>query len=394
MALPPLDILLYGHDGRGLGHASRTIGIGMALRRLYPRLRVLFVSGCRLSQELIGAAPLDWLKLPSYETAVVDGTSRGIDGTSNFSDSELATLRSETLRTIIKLYRPRLVLADHSPQGKHKELVAALEHSGGTNTRWVLGVRGVIGAVPQLQSERGQRLFERYFSTLLWYGDRAVLGESHLLQLQRHFGVAPVECGYVSRAAEVSRLHDSSLLSPQKLAGTISIPWLGESTAGLLTELAEAIRRLGPQWGAWRLFVGVDAGSEEEKTVQSLFGTLPNCFVEPPGSRYLSALAQSQCAVIYGGYNSLMDVLYRGLPTVVLLREMRDNEQQIHLNQLMHTTPHQFLVLSEAEATREDIYTALQRQLSQAAPKRAGVNLEGAPRAAHTLVALLNQQPT
>jgi predicted glycosyltransferase len=54
-----LDVLIYAHDGRGLGHASRSIGVGMALRRLYPDLKVLFVSGCSLSQELIGAAPLD-----------------------------------------------------------------------------------------------------------------------------------------------------------------------------------------------------------------------------------------------------------------------------------------------------------------------------------------------
>ena len=50
-----LDVLIYAHDGRGLGHASRSIGVGMALRRLYPELKVLFVSGCSLSQELIGS---------------------------------------------------------------------------------------------------------------------------------------------------------------------------------------------------------------------------------------------------------------------------------------------------------------------------------------------------
>ena len=61
-----LDVLIYAHDGRGLGHAGRSIGIGMALRRLAPQLKVLFVSGCSLAQELIGRAPLDWLKLPSY----------------------------------------------------------------------------------------------------------------------------------------------------------------------------------------------------------------------------------------------------------------------------------------------------------------------------------------
>ncbi|MFC1516801.1 hypothetical protein ACFL7E_08620, partial [Thermodesulfobacteriota bacterium] len=75
-----LDILLYAHDGRGLGHASRSIAIGMALKRLYPDFRVLQVTGCNLSQSLIDRAPLDWIKLPSYATRVHAGVSGGTDG--------------------------------------------------------------------------------------------------------------------------------------------------------------------------------------------------------------------------------------------------------------------------------------------------------------------------
>ena len=111
-----LDILIYAHDGRGLGHASRSIGIGMALRRLFPNLKVLFVSGCRQSQELIGAAPLDWLKLPSYETIVENGKSRGIIGKSMFSDNQIGEFRAKELEHLVALYRPRLVLVDHTPQ--------------------------------------------------------------------------------------------------------------------------------------------------------------------------------------------------------------------------------------------------------------------------------------
>jgi len=42
-----LDILLYGHDGRGLGHVSRSVAIGLALRRLYPHLKICVITGCR-----------------------------------------------------------------------------------------------------------------------------------------------------------------------------------------------------------------------------------------------------------------------------------------------------------------------------------------------------------
>ncbi|MFW2368793.1 MAG: hypothetical protein ACN4GW_20440, partial [Desulforhopalus sp.] len=113
-----LDVLIYGHDGRGLGHVSRSIAIGMAMRRLYPERKVLFVSGSSFSQELIGAAPLDWLKLPSYATRVVGGRVRGVTGPSMFEDHRLGELRGQELAHLIELYRPKLVLVDHTPQGK------------------------------------------------------------------------------------------------------------------------------------------------------------------------------------------------------------------------------------------------------------------------------------
>ncbi|MCP4409301.1 MAG: hypothetical protein GY807_16420, partial [Gammaproteobacteria bacterium] len=178
----------YAHDGRGLGHASRSIGIGMALRRLFPHLKVLFVSGCRQSQQLIGAAPLDWLKLPSYETTVENGKSRGVIGKSMFSDSQIGRFRTKELEHLVALYRPRLVLVDHTPQGKHRELVPALSIGRDIGTLWILGVRGVLGDVDQTRSELAVSLFRKYYRGLLWYGDSRVLGESHLKQLQKQYG--------------------------------------------------------------------------------------------------------------------------------------------------------------------------------------------------------------
>ena len=143
-----LDILIYAHDGRGLGHVSRSLGIGMALRRLYPELKILFISGSAFTGELLGKAPLDWLKLPSYKTEVIGGKSCGIRGDSMFSDTELGGLRGNVLAQTVSLYKPRLVLVDHTPQGKHRELLPTLE-SAPMDCRWVMGVRGIMGAVTQ-----------------------------------------------------------------------------------------------------------------------------------------------------------------------------------------------------------------------------------------------------
>ncbi len=385
-----LDVLIYAHDGRGLGHAGRSIGIGMALRRLYPDLKVLFVTGCNLAQELIGTAPLDWLKLPSYETRVVAGKSVGIHGKSMFSDAELGWLRGQELAQLVALYRPRLVLVDHTPQGKHKELVPALSAGSGGDTRWILGVRGVVGAVRQARSELARELFKAHYHGLLWYGDALVLGTSHREQLRRHYDTEPVECGYVLRLAELARWERPVPVSEAPVAGVLSIPWLGEKSLDFLVLLAGVLQKIPECHGRWWLFVDIDQLTAAGQRVSALFAGMENCRVEPPGRRYAAVLPQAGTAVIYGGYNSLMDVLHAGIPAVVVLRDMQDAEQQIHLRKLREVAGEALVTVSETGVTAEELERLLLANLRRGRLPSVVLKTDGATRAAEYLHGLLS----
>lgn len=390
-----LDILIYAHDGRGLGHAGRSIGIGMALRRLFPHLKVLFVSGCRQSQELIGASLLDWIKLPSYETVVHGGKSTGIPGKSGFSDYQLGFYRAREIEHLVRMYQPRLVLVDHTPQGKHRELVPALELGREIGTQWVLGVRGVVGAVSQAGSELAGDLFRKYYRDILWYGDREVLGGAHADQLLQQYGMVPMECGYVSRLAEVaSRQGDTFINSSEgrNLAGTVSVPWLGEKSLGFLEQLAEALAGVPGDYGDWRLFVDTGGSVKVKKNVWEMFSGLRHCWLEEPGQRYGDALMHSRTAVIYGGYNSLIDILFSGLPALVVEREMRDNEQQLHLHRLQKKIGNRIHVIPESEVSAEQIVSFLLDNLSKERVVTAPVNLGGATEGAVILNQILLEE--
>lgn len=393
-----LDILLYAHDGRGLGHVSRSAAIGMALRRLFPELSVLLVTGAAATQELIGDRGLDWLKLPSYATEVMAGVSRGVAGPSGFDDSELGELRARQLHQVVDLYRPRLVLADHTPQGKHRELIPALQHSSeksGGQTRWLLGVRGVVGGVAQVGSQTARATFNDHYHDLFWYGDSGVLGPAHLQWLRDFYQVAPYECGYVARLREVMA-EAPAAISPGP-AATVSIPWLGEHTAHFLEQLAQAIRNLGGGYGGWNIFC--------ESKGQRFFKDIPHCQTLPfSGSGYVQSLAASRVAMIFGGYNSIIDVLSLGVPTVVVLREMADNEQQLHLEHLHKAAGTGLDSFDESQATTAVLLDTLKRklQLSNRRPSsssrvagavsvqpQAVINLTGAENAARRLTQLV-----
>jgi predicted glycosyltransferase len=389
--IPRLDVLLYAHDGRGLGHAGRTIAIGMALRRLEPDLRVLFLSGCSLAQELISSAPLDWLKLPSYETIVDGGRSRGITGKSNFTDTHLGILRAEQIRHIVETFCPRVVLADHSPQGKHRELLPALQlthrQSGRVkDTLWVLGLRAVIGQVSQVGSPLASSVFKDHYSSLLWYGDSGILGSEQLRTIGEHFGTTPVECGYVSRLNEV--MPEKFGFQGDMLAGTVSVPWIGEKTPVFLRNLYTALEKAGDRFGVWMLYL--DAAHSRSEEFHTLFRSLPWCRVEEPGQRYVRSLKHSRCAIVYGGYNSLMDVLSLSLPALVILRDMQDSEQQFHLDRLKRLSGTSLTTLEE-ECEEDRLSQALRSVLEDTRGAPVRIDFDGAGKAAEHLVTLLQR---
>lgn len=389
-SLPGLDILIYAHDGRGLGHVSRSVAIGMAARRLFPDLKVLLVTGARITGELIGSAPLDWLKLPAYATRVVDGKSGGCDGPANFTDTELGTLRTLTLKSLITLYRPRCVLVDHMPRGKHKELQAAIEATRDSGTAWVLGLRGIVGKVPKLASTSAISFFNNHYRHILWYGDAAVLGKDQPETISRTFGVMPVETGYVSRFAEWRHWTETTR-GDTGVATVISIPWWGEHTPAAMRPLIDVLEKIGDRFGRFDIFVGRNEKHDRHPAVTRKMASLPFCRLAPVGMGYFDSLNAARSALIYGGYNSLTDILFAGLPAIVLLRGMQDGEQEKHIellnkNKQFHLTP-----MSEKNLDADRLHKTLLRQLTGGGRRNTNVMLNGAENAARILAKIINR---
>jgi len=373
-----LDFLLYAHDGRGLGHASRGVAIGMAIRRLFPKCKTLFVSGCKQASALIGPAPLDWIKLPSYETRIIQGKAEGSDGDSKFYKSVLGQLRTEMLASIVRVFKPRVVLVDHAPSGRREELHGALEETKDTDTRWVLGLRGIIGDDKDVWSDYAVQFFKEYYHSILWYGDTNVLGRDYPNMVESRFGVKPLETGYVSRVREIKHI---IALEKDPVAGTIAIPWGSDATWAFMRNIHSALAAIDNTYGRWRLFVP----GEKKDTIQELFRSLSFCTIEEVSERYVPALLNSKAAMVYAGYNSLTDVLAAQIPSVVLLRDVEDKEQEDHLTRLIPFTKESIQVLAESKADARTIRAALEKQLHASVWRDQTINIRGAEMAASFL---------
>ncbi len=377
-----IDLIIYAHDGRGLGHVSRSVAIGLAVRRMYPRMSVLLLTGSSAVAELVGTGDLDWIKLPSYKTRITDGKSSGAMGPSNIEDKLLGELRAENIRHIINSYKPKVFLADHTPQGKHKELIPS--HMVSPETRRVLGVRAVVGDVDKVWSDFSADVFKGTYQDILWYGDSSVTGESEIEALVRRYNVRPYETGYVSRFAEMDKISPVAG-SSRKQAGIISVPWSGEGTMSVLEKLSAALRNMDSSFGEWKIFMNLrESGAER---AQQCFAGLDNVCFSPVGPDFFSELACSRSSVIYGGYNSLTDVMACGVPSVVLLRGMKDGEQEEHAAVLARNSGSIVDVYPEQDLSSSDLETSLRKCLENGTqPER--INLDGAENAARYLAGL------
>ncbi len=377
-----LDILLYAHDGRGLGHASRTIGIGMALKRLYPHLRILFVTGANISQSLIGNASLDWVKLPSYASQIIDGVSTGIDGPANFSKFVLAEHRKTMLSQIVSSFKPRCVLVDHSPLGKRKELFEAINVSKNFDTKWILGLRAVIGTQKDFWSEEVRNTFQKHYHSIFWYGDKKVVGAEHLDRINNHFECDAIETGYVSRLYESKKLINTS---HKKLTGTVSIPWLSKDTHNFIKALKETLEHRDRD-ERWKIFID----KKELEAVSELFASINNCSIEPVGEKYTKAILNSKIAIIYGGYNSLMDVYAAQTPTIVIERYMQDQEQELHIQRLLSFTPNFMARIDEQKSDSTTLNQTINKQL-EINKQSLEINIQGSTNSASFLNTLLEK---
>ena len=386
-----LDFLLYAHDGRGFGHASRTIAVGMALKRLYPEKKTLFISGIPDANMLIGPAPLDWMKLPSYQTVIKDGIPEGQTGKAGFYKSVLGGLRAEMLKAVVEILRPRCVLVDHNPAGKRNELIQALEHSRKPDTRntaWVLGLRGIIGEDRKLWSPATADLVQRYYQKVLWYGDETLLGSQTRQRISTHFSCDPVSVGYVSRLQELRSYFAGSVPEARRPACTISLPWLGEFGDKLLQSLLGAARQIGPEHGDWHLYV--PAANLEQ--IQAQFTDLSFCRIEPIGENYLNSLLYSRAALIYGGYNSILDVAAAQIPALIILRSTKDREQHEHLDRLQQRFGEQWQVLEEQDISEPHMVRSLRQVIEVNAPVTGAIDISGAEQAARILHTFIDRE--
>src|SRR6266540_2270353 len=384
--------LFYSHDGLGLGHTRRHLAVARALTGLAPDASVLLATGSDVMSRLNLTPPIDILKLPGLRKVANDEYApRRL----RISFSEIRALRSDLLHAAVKAYRPTVVLVDKHPFGAKGEFRAGLEELRAAGGCAVLGLRDILDEPGNVFKEwSAYRMRERiaeFYDLVLVYGERSVFNPVAEYEFPESLAARTRFCGYVVNRDEAEAAAEPRSSAVSRANGVrrtvLATAGGGEDGFFLLQTFIRAAAR-----ASWEgiAVAGPMSPGPELKTLQllaheakvTLHTFVPN----------LSQMFRTVDALVcMGGYNTLVEAVSRGVPTVCVPRTAPRREQLIRaraferMGLLSVITPEKVNAGNLGRAIRSVVGASRPERLARVRPV---LSFEGARGAARYLLAL------
>ena len=320
-------LLLYSHDTYGLGHLRRNVLIAEDLLEHVPGLQVVLLSGSPVAQRFHFPRNLTLVPLPPVvKTGVDEYSARN----PQLPFSLVRRARTAIMADVARRFEPDVFLVDHAPQGMKGELLPVFDalQRWSPATRIVLGLRDVVDDPAAVRRAWTEQDVARTFRDV--YDRVAVYGSRDLVDV-REYGIPgptlerTTYCGYLCRQPAQAAQVPLEGWTPGMRFVLGTAGGGGDGIDVLRATLAAAERH-----GLPSLLVSgplMEAGERdtlEAEVSASRAGHLEE-FI--PGLEGIMAAAS--VVVTMGGYNSLMEAVPSGTPTIVVPRTWPRREQAI-----------------------------------------------------------------
>ena len=318
----PIDVFFWVQHLLGIGHLTRSATLVRAMRRA--GLEVTLASGGMpvAALELEGA---ELLQLEPLQCTGADFSTL-LDASGQPVDEAFKARRRDALVAAFQARRPRLLMIEMFPFGRRQmrfELLPLLDAAEAARPR-----PAIVGSVRDIlvRAPAGKRLAQMLewasrFDRLLAHGDPELVAFSQTFPARDRLGGKLVETGYVVEpAAAAPAVGDG--------AGEIVVSTGGGRVGERLLETAlEACARLaGDAAGAgeaptpWRLLVGQHLPEAAFQAIVARAGNLTEAriVVERARPDFRALLGRAALSISQGGYNTVMEVLAAGCPSIVV----------------------------------------------------------------------------
>jgi predicted glycosyltransferase len=388
----PLRFLLYSHDGLGLGHMRRNLAIAEAIVSMAPHSAILLATGASHTAQFGLPRNVDYLKLPEIRKV---HNERYASRRLGISGHEIGALRSTLLQAAVESFRPDVLLADKHPLGVSGELRPALKTLRENGGCAALGLRDILDSRESVMKEWfGHRFYERVlenYDQVLIYGQESVFDAIHEYSFPVELAERAKYCGYVVNRSEQSLTTDSGLarLLRDGREKPLILATAGGGEDGFILLETFVRASAGAPWQG--VIVAGPMMSESEQAVLHRMCAEAGVFFEPFVSRLEAFVGSFDALVCMGGYNTLMEAMVVGTPTLCAPRSAPRLEQWLRAKGFRDLGLLEMIEADElnVETLRAGIgaqINVLRSDLN--ARVRAVLNFEGAYHAASALLSM------
>jgi predicted glycosyltransferase len=322
-------IYLYSHDGEGLGHLRRNLNIARSVTRKLRRASCLLLTGSAFPDAFGTPERCDFVKIPTLEKTV-KGTY--VSPLETLSSGLAHEIRASMLETTVRAAPPDLFIVDKHPQGLNGELLPALrwlrKHS--PKTRIVLGLRDILDdpeAVEKEWRETGiHDVLHDAYDRIWMYTDQRVFSTADVYSFEPDLKKKGCACGYV-----VQRPFDHSRF-PQGDPTIVATVGGGRDGFSVLSAVVRSASNLRNEFRSLRLrvFAGPLMPEKDFARLRAQSDRAGGWVkLDRFSTRYLRRIRRASAVVTMGGYNSVLECVAIGKPTVVVPRELPRKEQLI-----------------------------------------------------------------
>jgi predicted glycosyltransferase len=374
-----LRYLLYSHDTYGLGHFRRAALIAGGIVASSPTAQVLIATGSPRAQAFSLPEQVDSLKLPAVTK---DGAGRYQPRKITADLEELVELRASLLVAACASFRPDVVVVDQAPTGMAGELIPMLQMIDdlAVRPRLVLGLRDIVDDAATVDDQwsrhREWDWLERY-DDIAVYGDPQILTTADEMSLASRLPARVTHTGYVA-----PNMPEASQCEPYILV----TPGGGGDGQALIRQYLDAVDAVTAAGVKSLIVTGplMSASRRAELVIRA--EERPQMEIIEFSDNMRQLVASSIGVVSMAGYNTVVEQLASGTPSMLVPRTAPRLEQDIRARRL---GPHTNLERCPVEQLSTSRLAAfVERAL--AGRVRSPLNLCGVARVSSLLT---NEQP-
>lgn len=385
-----MNVLIYCQHVVGIGHLCRIVEIIRALKQHEVTL-------------LLGGPPID-ISLPKNVSVIqLPGLMMDAEYTRMFPVHPKKTLdetkqeRRKILLGLAKNFIHDVLLVELYPFGRggfHFELqpfLQAIRQNSKHACPIACSLRDIL-VEKKNQQDFEQRALDRinsFFDCLLVHSDPEIITLDSTFSRVADIKIPVIYTGYICREPDTenrNKQYIKSILIPNHTEKLITVSAGGGSFGYALLEAAiNAYATLQPSSLKMHVFTGPYLDEEYFSKLKKIAG--PGVFIERFTDNFPAWLAAADLSISMGGYNTSMNVVAAGKPSLILPYN-HDREQGFRAERLAQRANIKILSPEDLEPSR---FAAIISQQIRQPPKTTNIRLDGAQKTAAHLIELSEQ---